>query len=53
MLASLTDAARFPELHGLLAEGVFEEADDDPDLEFVFGLERLLDGLEALVARRR
>jgi AcrR family transcriptional regulator len=53
MLASLTDAARFPELHRLLAEGVFEEADDDPDLEFVFGLERLLDGLEALVARRR
>ena len=26
--------------------------DDDPDDEFVFGLERVLDGVEALVARR-
>jgi AcrR family transcriptional regulator len=52
MLAALTDAGRFPELHRLLDEGVFEHPDDDPDVEFVFGMERLLDGLEALVARR-
>ncbi len=52
MLAALTDADRFPELHAVLDEGVFDQPDEDPDLEFVFGMERLLDGLEALVARR-
>lgn len=29
------------------------EADDDPDDEFVFGLERTMDGIDALVRRRR
>lgn len=51
MLGALTDAGRFPALHALLAEGVFAET-GDPDDDFVFGLERLLDGLEALLARR-
>ncbi|MFF5259777.1 TetR/AcrR family transcriptional regulator [Actinomadura viridis] len=48
LLASLTDPVRFPELHGLVKEGVFEQA-GGPDDDFVFGLERLLDGLEVLV----
>ncbi|WP_395107134.1 TetR/AcrR family transcriptional regulator [Actinomadura sp. SCN-SB] len=52
LLATLTDAERFPELHALLDEGVFEWAVDDPDADFAFGRERLLDGLELLVARR-
>jgi AcrR family transcriptional regulator len=50
-LARLTDADRFPALHAALASGVFDE-DDDPDDEFSFGLERVLDGIEALVRRR-
>jgi AcrR family transcriptional regulator len=50
-LARLTDAERFPALHAALASGVFDE-DDDPDDEFSFGLERVLDGIEALVRRR-
>jgi AcrR family transcriptional regulator len=50
-LARLTDAERFPALHAALASGVFDQ-DDDPDDEFTFGLERLLDGIEALVRTR-
>jgi hypothetical protein len=50
-LARLTDAERFPALHAALASGVFDQ-DDDPDDEFVFGLERVLDGIEALVVSR-
>lgn len=41
----------FPALHRLLDAGVFERA-DPPDEEFAFGLERLLDGVGALVAER-
>jgi AcrR family transcriptional regulator len=50
-LARLTDAERFPALHATLASGVLDQ-DDDPDDEFTFGLERVLDGIEALVTRR-
>jgi hypothetical protein len=47
-LAKLTDAERFPALHAVLASGVFEEP-DDVDAEFVFGLDRILDGIGVLV----
>ena len=50
-LTRLTDAERFPALHAALASGVFDQ-DDDPDDEFTFGLERVLDGIEVLVRRR-
>ena len=50
-LTRLTDAEHFPALHAALASGVFDQ-DDDVDDEFTFGLERLLDGIEALVTRR-
>jgi AcrR family transcriptional regulator len=50
-LTRLTDAEHFPALHAALASGVFDQ-DDDADDEFKFGLERLLDGIEALVTRR-
>ena len=50
-LARLTDAERFPALHAALASGVLDQ-DDDPDDEFSFGLERVLDGIEALVRQR-
>jgi AcrR family transcriptional regulator len=47
-LARLTDPVRFPALHAVIAAGVFE-GEDDPDHDFVFGLERVLDGIEVLV----
>ncbi|MFI6519076.1 TetR/AcrR family transcriptional regulator [Spirillospora sp. NPDC050679] len=57
LLARVADPGRFPELHRLVAEGVFDmggapgaEA-DGPDAEFAFGLERILDGVQALVDR--
>jgi len=50
-LRLLTDADRFPALHRALASGVFDQ-DDEPDDEFVFGLERVLDGIDALVRER-
>jgi AcrR family transcriptional regulator len=51
LLASLTDAEQFPALHAALASEAFDQ-DDDPDDEFVFGLERILDGIAALVRTR-
>jgi AcrR family transcriptional regulator len=50
MLAKLTDPQRFPAISQFIAAGVFEVA-DDPDDEFVFGLERVLDGIDAIVRR--
>ena len=52
LLARLTDPERFPALHAVLAAGVFDEADDG-DGPFAFGLERVLDGIETLIEKRR
>jgi AcrR family transcriptional regulator len=52
LLARLTDPERFPALHAVIAAGVFDEPDDGDD-EFVFGLERVLDGIETLIDKRR
>ena len=51
MLTKLTDPERFPALTQFIASGVFERF-DPPDQEFVFGLERILDGIGDLVAAR-
>jgi AcrR family transcriptional regulator len=51
IMAELTGNGRFPELQEVLATGMFEEP-DEPDYEFTFGLERVLDGIEALVKIR-
>jgi AcrR family transcriptional regulator len=55
LLATLTDAERYPALHELLAEGTFDEDPEayDRDAEFEFGLQRFLDGIDALVRKRR
>jgi AcrR family transcriptional regulator len=50
-LRALTDAERFPALHAVLAARVFDRA-DPPEQEFAFGLERILDGVEALISSR-
>jgi len=52
MLSQLTDPQRFPALAAFIAAGVFDAA-DDPDDEFIFGLDRILDGVEVLITRRR
>jgi AcrR family transcriptional regulator len=51
ILAGLADPQRFPALTQFIAAGVFE-AEDGPDDEFIFGLDRILDGLEALIGAR-
>jgi len=51
MLSQLTDPQRFPALTAFIAAGVFDTA-DDPDDEFIFGLDRILDGIEVLIAAR-
>jgi AcrR family transcriptional regulator len=51
LLLQLTDAERFPALHAVLAARVFDRA-DPPEQEFAFGLERILDGVEALISSR-
>jgi AcrR family transcriptional regulator len=50
MLRRLTDPQRFPALTAFIAAGVFDTF-DDPDDEFIFGLDRILDGIEVLVQR--
>ncbi len=50
MLAQLTDPLRFPALHRVIASGGFE-GDKHPDAQFNFGLECILDGVDALVRK--
>jgi len=50
MLAQLTDPLHFPALHKVIASGGFED-DEGPDAQFDFGLECILDGVEALVRK--
>jgi AcrR family transcriptional regulator len=52
MLGQLTDPHRFPALTAFIAAGVFEAA-DPPDDEFIFGLDRILDGVGVLVGELR
>jgi Tetracyclin repressor-like, C-terminal domain len=51
LLARLTTPEQFPAVRAVIESGVFDEP-DDPDAEFSFGLERLLDGVGVLVDRR-
>ncbi|WP_432056632.1 TetR/AcrR family transcriptional regulator C-terminal domain-containing protein [Streptomyces sp. bgisy022] len=52
LLRSLVDARSHPHLREVVDAGVFED-DDNPDYDFEFGLERLLDGVETLIRGRR
>ncbi|MDX2917723.1 MULTISPECIES: TetR/AcrR family transcriptional regulator [Streptomyces] len=49
-LKRLVDPVRHPGISLLLESGAMSEP-EDPDYEFTFGLERLLDGVEALVRK--
>ncbi|MGH3396090.1 MAG: TetR/AcrR family transcriptional regulator [Streptosporangiaceae bacterium] len=48
ILGTVIDPHRFPELTAVVKSGVMSKA-DDPDEEFTFGLERILDGIGKLV----
>ncbi|MBB3039406.1 TetR/AcrR family transcriptional regulator [Hoyosella altamirensis] len=47
-LRRVTTPTDFPALTRVLAAGVFDANDDEPDFDFRFGLERILDGIETL-----
>lgn len=54
LLRRLVDPDRFPALAAILATDTLDdESTSDPDEEFVFGLERVLDGVDVLVRARR
>jgi AcrR family transcriptional regulator len=52
LLGRLTTGEQFPSLHQAIASGSLDDP-DDPDAEFNFGLERILDGVGALMAAKR
>jgi AcrR family transcriptional regulator len=52
-LATMVDDERYPALARLTAARIFEGDEDDPDASFEFGLNRILDGIEALIEKRR
>ncbi|GAA2362306.1 TetR family transcriptional regulator [Catellatospora methionotrophica] len=51
LLRLLVEPARFPALARVIEAGVLDRA-DEPYEEFVFGLERILDGVGLLIAQR-
>ena len=50
MLSKLLDPDRFPALRRAIASGALDD-DDDPDVEFYFGLNRILAGVSELIDR--
>lgn len=51
LLARVVDSGRFPALRAAIDAGAID-ALEAPDDEFTFGLERILDGIEALIRTR-
>jgi AcrR family transcriptional regulator len=51
LLRRLTDAERFPALHAVIASGAIDTP-DAPDTEFIFGINRILDGIAAFMHER-
>lgn len=49
LLAQLTAPEQFPALHAVINAGAFQQG--NPDSEFIFGLDRILDGIGHLIAR--
>jgi AcrR family transcriptional regulator len=50
-LAKLIDEERFPAISAMIASGILDEP-DEPDYDFTFGLERILDGIDAHIRAR-
>jgi AcrR family transcriptional regulator len=52
LLSGLVDPERFPAISAAIAAGAFDRPDGDRDADFDFGLDRILDGVAALVLQR-
>lgn len=52
LIRQLTSKDDFPALHAVVDEGTFDDGADDLDYDYHFGLERVLDGIEALIRAR-
>lgn len=55
LIKKLTTADEYPALHAVVDAGTFDDEGEDfdnLDYDFRFGLERVLDGIEALIGRR-
>jgi AcrR family transcriptional regulator len=52
ILAQLADQSAFPAVNRAIAAGSLDDEDEDFEPDFEFGLARILDGIEALVARK-
>jgi AcrR family transcriptional regulator len=55
LIKRLTSAAEFPELHAVVDAGAFADEDDPADAldhDYRFGLDRIFDGVAALIQRR-
>ncbi|GAA3282335.1 TetR/AcrR family transcriptional regulator C-terminal domain-containing protein [Dactylosporangium vinaceum] len=53
LLYTLVDPVRFPAIGELIESRVLETSSARPDDDFEFGIERFLDGLDALMQRRK
>lgn len=52
LLTRLVDPGTYPELSALISAGVFTDEGEEPDADFAFGLERILDGIERFIEAR-
>ena len=53
ILSELAGPAHFPAVHRVIASGEFDDDDEDFDAVFDYGLERILDGIDTLIRRKR
>lgn len=55
IITAVADPEKYAELHKVVAAGVFEgglEDEEEPEFDYHFGLNRLLDGIELLIRER-
>ena len=50
-LAGLLDRHRYPAISSMIEHGTFDDESDDPDEDFMFGLDVILDGIAERIAR--
>ena len=53
ILSQSLDEATFPAVHRAIASGELDDDDDEFEPDFEYGLARILDGVQALIARKR
>ena len=53
ILSQLADDAAYPAVHRAIASGSLDDEEEDFEADFEFGLARILDGIESLIAVKR